>query len=470
MNATSPDDRPATLVLDVGKTNVKVLVTTKRGEVRDVVRMDSPSKPGPPYRHLDTELIWEWLIATLADLALSHPFDAIVTTTHGCTAALVDETDLVLPILDYEADVPAEVNRAFEPLIPPFAETQTPDLPQGLNYARQLFWLQSEFAEEFSRVRQVLMYPQYWGWKLAGVAASEVTSVGCHTHLWHPGQRDFTSLVDQQGWRELFPPMRSAYEPLGPLSPDVADGAGVKTECTVFTGVHDSNANYALYLRERREPFSLVSTGTWMVMMSPRLPLARLDQARDTMALVDVEGNAVPTARYMGGRDYELLTDGAGATTTFTAADLRHIIDARSMVLPSMTPGGPFMDRNPESRTLGPEPETPAQIAARATLYVALMTTVSCRLLETDGDLIIDGGFANNTWFCRLMASLAGHERCLINLNSQGTALGAGMLTAWEEADTEWPLELQAVEPFDSPELRGYAADWEGAVEAHCSD
>ena len=128
------------------------------------------------------------------------------------------------------------------------------------------------------------------------------------------------------------------------------------------------------------------------------------------------------------------------------------------------------MDRNPESRTLGPEPETPAQIAARATLYVALMTTVSCRLLETDGDLIIDGGFANNTWFCRLMASLAGHERCLINLNSQGTALGAGMLAAWDAADAEWPLELRPVEPFDGPELRGYAQEWAAAVEEHCSD
>ena len=468
MNTSSHDDGLATLVLDVGKTNVKVLAMTKGGAVREVVRMDSPSKPAPPYPHLDTELIWHWLIRTLADLARSHPFDAIVTTTHGCTAALVDETELVLPILDYEAEVPEEVNEAFAPLIPPFEQTQTPDLPQGLNYARQLYWLQSEFADEFARVRQVLMYPQYWGWRLTGVAASEVTSVGCHTHLWHPGRRDYTGLVDEQGWRELFPPMRAAFEPLGPLSSEVAAAAGVTTECTVYTGVHDSNANYALYLRGRSEPFSLVSTGTWMVIMSPRLSLARLDRARDTMALVDVEGNAVPTARYMGGRDFELLTDHAGATTAFTETDLRQIIDARSMVLPSLTPGGPFMDRSPESATLGPEPSTAAGIAARATLYVALMTTVSCHLLETDGDLIIDGGFTNNTWFCRLMASLAGHERCLINLNSQGTALGAGMLTAWDAVDAEWPLDLRPVEPFDSPELRRYAQDWEAAVEERC--
>jgi L-fuculokinase len=30
------------------------------------------------------------------------------------------------------------------------------------------------------------MYPQYWAWRLCGAAASEATSLGCHTDLWHP--------------------------------------------------------------------------------------------------------------------------------------------------------------------------------------------------------------------------------------------------------------------------------------------
>jgi sugar (pentulose or hexulose) kinase len=458
----STDNQPATLVLDIGKTNVKVLVMSKQGAVLEVLKTENSSQPAPPYLHLDPSAAWEWLLEAITTLAKSHRIDAIVTTTHGCAAALVDGNDLVLPVMDYEAEPPADVNREFEPLIPAFEETQTPDLPQSLNLARQLFWLQREFPEEFARTREILNYPQYWGWRFSGVAANEVTSVSCHTYLWHPGNQDFTDLTDAQGWRDLFPPMRKAYEPLGSVKPDVAEVTGLPPDCRVFTGVHDSNANFALYLRGYRRPFSLVSTGTWVVIMNPRTPLNELDQDRDTMAITDVEGHPLPTARYMGGRDFELLTEGQGAATEFTETDVLSILKSQSMILPSLTPGGPYMER--KSEMTGPEPRTPAETAARATLYIALMTTVSCRLMQTDGDLIIDGGFTNNTWFCRLLAALTGHERCMINTDSQGTAVGAGMLASWDLPESEWPLQLQEIEPFNHPELTRYAEAWDAAL------
>ncbi len=461
MTATT-ENGAATLVLDIGKTNSKLLVMSKRGEVLGVLKTDSSALKGLPYLHLDTGRVWSWLLEAIAESVKSHCIDAIVTSTHGCTAALVDENDLVLPVMDYEVEVPEEVNRAFEPLIPPFRQTQTPDLPQGLNLARQLFWQQCAFPDEFSRVKNILMYPQYFGWRLSGVAAGELTSVGCHTHLWHPGRRDFTELVDTQGWRELFPPMRPAFEPLGPVVPEVARETGLPADCMVYPGVHDSNANFALYLRGHRTPFSLISAGTWVVIMSPRMPLDSLDPNRDTMAIVDVEGNPLPTARYMGGRDFELLTKGEGAGILFTEADLLHVIEQGSFVLPSLTPGGPFMGRKREMR--GSEPGKPAEAAARATLYVALMTAASCRLMRTDGELIIDGGFANNEWYCRLVAALTGHERCLVNPDSQGTAIGAGMLASWDLAEVDWPLQLREIEPFAHAELDRYRKTWEAAL------
>lgn len=451
---------PSTLVFDIGKTNLKVLVMSKRGVVLEVLKADNVSKAGPPYPHLDVARAWAWLLEAVSILARSHRIDGIVATTHGATAVLVDDNDdLVLPVMDYEAEVPGDIGREFASLIPSFDQTQTPDLPQGLNLGRQLFWQQCAFPEAFGRARKILTYPQYWGWRLAGVAAGEVTSLGCHTHLWQPGRGDFTALVDARGWRTLVPPVRAAFEPLGRISSQVVLETGLPDDCTVYTGIHDSNANFALYLRGHRRPFSLVSTGTWIMVMSPRMPLDRLDPARDTMAIVDVNGNPVPTARYMGGREFELLSRGKGAGTKFTESDLLSVLSRRSFIFPSLTPGGPFMGRR--NSTSGPEPGTPAESAAQATLYVALMTWASCRLMQTDGDLIIDGGFANNTWYCRLLASLAGHERTLVNLDSQGTAIGAGMLASWSLPESEWPLHLQEIEPFEHPELQRYAAAWE---------
>ena len=124
----STDNQPATLVLDIGKTNVKVLVMSKQGAVLEVLKTENSSQPAPPYLHLDPSAAWEWLLEAITTLAKSHRIDAIVTTTHGCAAALVDGNDLVLPVMDYEAEPPADVNREFEPLIPAFEETQTPEI------------------------------------------------------------------------------------------------------------------------------------------------------------------------------------------------------------------------------------------------------------------------------------------------------------------------------------------------------
>ena len=456
--------QPCTLVLDVGKTNVVLLLMDKAGTILDTARLRNQSLEGPPYPHVDTEKIWQFLLEAAADFAANHVIDAIVPTTHGCTAALVSADGLVLPIVDYETEVPDEAATAFCDVAPTFAETQSPNLPAGLNLGRHLFWLQRDFPEAFYSAECLLTYPQYWAWRLCGVTASEITSIGCHAHLWDPRKRCFSSLVERQGWTHLFPPLQPAYAALGSLRPELATQTGLSADCRVYNGIHDSNSAYCLYLKGRSAPFSLVSTGTWVVMISPRLPLDRLNEERDTLAFVDLMGEPVPAARYMGGREFEILTSQAGDSREFSEADLRKVIAEQSMLLPSYAPGGPFMGR--QGSTLGPEPHTDGETLARVTLYCALMTATSTRMLEMDGDLMIDGGFVNNELYCRLLATLAGCDQCFVNHETEGTAVGAGMLPAWEAEDVESPLQLGRVERFDDPALRAYIERWQCAVES----
>jgi len=453
----------STLVLDVGKTNVKILVMSKAGAVLDTEKLDNKSLDGPPYPHPDIERIWQWLLATTTHFANQYTIDAIVPTTHGCTAALVCDDELVLPILDYETEIPDDTTETFAAVAPTFAETQSPNLPAGLNLSRQLFWLQREFPQQFSRTQWILTYPQYWAWRLCGVAASEITSVGCHGHLWNPQQRSFSTLVDRQDWRRLFPPLKPAYAALGPIRPEIAHTTGLPPTCQVYNGIHDSNAAYSLYLRGHAKPFSLVSTGTWVIMISPRLPLSSLNEHRDMLALVDLRGEPVPTGRYMGGREFEILSQEVGSDKTFTEADLRSVIAKRSFLLPSFAPGGPFMGR--QGSTLGPQLETPGEILARATLYLTLMTVTSTDMLAVDGDLMIDGGFVNNPWYCRLLATLAGCPRCFMNHQTEGTAVGAGMLASWHDNDMQWPLHLTPIDPFEDPGLAAYVEQWQQTID-----
>src|SRR6202000_2707319 len=76
----------------------------------------------------------------------------------------------------------------------------------------------------------------------------------------------------------------------------------------VYCGIHDSNASLLAHLVERDPPFAVVSTGTWVVIFGVGGDLDHLDPARDTLANVDAYGNAGPSARFMGGREFEIIT------------------------------------------------------------------------------------------------------------------------------------------------------------------
>ena len=104
----------------------------------------------------------------------SRTIRAIVPTSYGSTAALVNQADLVLPILDREATPPAPIAAAYAEVAPWFEECHCPIDPAGLTLGRQLFWLSHAFPDEFGRARWILPFAQYWAWGLTGVPAGAV--------------------------------------------------------------------------------------------------------------------------------------------------------------------------------------------------------------------------------------------------------------------------------------------------------
>ena len=106
----------ATIVLDIGKTNVKLVLLDDAGAVLAEQRSPNTIVREGPYPHHDTERIWKWMLDGMRDFAQMTPVGAIVPVTHGATAALVDEEGLVLPVLDYEYELPMVLmNRHLHP-------------------------------------------------------------------------------------------------------------------------------------------------------------------------------------------------------------------------------------------------------------------------------------------------------------------------------------------------------------------
>ncbi|MFO1055677.1 MAG: hypothetical protein U1E53_01770 [Dongiaceae bacterium] len=332
-------------VLDIGKTNLKLVVVDAAG--RTLYRASRPNTPlaGPPYPHADVEGILGWYLEALAATPDRGAIDTLVPVTHGCTAALLAGDRLALPVLDYEHDGPEATGAAFAAAADPFAESRSPTLPVGFTLGRQIYWQARAFADAFAGVSDILMYPQYWSWRLSGVKASEVTSLGCHTGLWRPAARDYSRLVEREGWRPRMPKLRPAWEPLGPLLPAIAAATGLSPRCRVLCGVHDSNASYLAHLATRRAPFAVLSSGTWLIIMAAGGDLARLDANRDMLANVDVNGDPVPTARFMGGREFAAVAgpDSAGVEPDLAVA--ARLIARGTMALPASRRRAAFIGR-----------------------------------------------------------------------------------------------------------------------------
>ncbi len=441
----------AAAVLDIGKTNVKLIAFSRDGEILGQMRHPQHAVTENGLRVLDVEGIAGWLATALAELRRRHDLSGIMISTHGCACALLaDDNTLAAPIFDYEQEIPAEANAEFARVAPPFSETYSPDLPGGLNMGRSIFFQEWADPTLAARVRHILTYPQYWTWRLSGALASEISFLGCHSQMWNPLAGRFSSLAVSRGWAEKFLPFALAGALVGER-----DGLGV------HNGVHDSNAAFYYYKSLGFSRFTLISTGTWVIIFNPDCPLDRLDPARDMLANVTVDGEPVVTIRFMGGREYDLIS--GQARQEVSAEMLGRAIARDQMALPTFAAGGPFPAR--AGRLVGPAPESAAERAAIATLYVAMMMAQSLDLVSSSGDIILDGGLALNGALCATLAALRSGQSLYRSTNAEGTAMGAAALAFRALGRTSvFPRDVGKVEPWAPPGLAGYYARWRERV------
>jgi sugar (pentulose or hexulose) kinase len=368
------------------------------------------------YTALDTDGIEHWLAETLRRFAGIAAIGAIIPVCHGAALTVVRGDRLACPPLDYEEPMPATLRRDYDALRDPFADSGSPALPGGLNLGAQLFRLEALFPGLLDGDEIIMPWAQYWSWLLCGVAATEVSSLGCHSDLWRPAAGAPSRLAEARGWARHFAPLARAGDRLGTLTEAWAARTGLDTDVAIHCGLHDSNAALiaARAFAELAEvEATILSTGTWFVAMrSPArghaVDARGLDEARDCLINIDVDGRPVPSARFMGGREIEILTDagridGAADQAAIVAA-IPAVLAAGAMVLPSFAPGfGPFPD-GPGRWIAEPSDET-ARRAAVA-LYVALVADVSLELIGSSGPILVEGRFADAQAFVRALAAL----------------------------------------------------------------
>lgn len=454
MQATPCD---ALIVLDIGKTNVKLALVDAGGKLLAEQRRPNTIRTDGPYPHHDTDGIWEWMLATCRGFAGRARITAIVPVTHGATAALVDDDGLVLPVLDYEAALPGVDYAAVRPS---YADTCSPLLPAGLNLGRQLVWLQQQYPDRFARARHILMYPQYWAWRLCGVAAGEATSLGCHTDLWNPVRQDYSPLVARMGWQDKLPPVAPPWAVLGVLRPEVAAATGLAPGCEVLCGIHDSNASLVRYLDKdgATAPGTVLSTGTWVIAAAFGVALDGLREDADMLANTNALGQPVACMRFMGGREFGAIAGEQSTGCTF--AQLEALIARGTLAVPCFAGGGgPFAGR--DGWIDGPPPVDAGERFALATLYCVLMTDYCLDALGARGPISVEGSFTANPWYGALLASLRPQQQVSYSDDASGTTCGGWLLRYRDGAALS---ERLAQAPQPAAGLDAYRAAWRAAL------
>lgn len=446
-------------VFDVGKTNAK-LALVDLSDLSEIAVLTRPNTvlPGPPYPHYDVEGHWEFLLESLAGFQREHGVDAIVTTTHGAACALIGaDGRLAAPVLDYEHPGPDETADSYDAIRPPFEETGAPRLAGGLNLGAQIHWqFQSEPGLR-ERTKHIVTYPQYWGFRLTGNAACDVSSLGAHTDFWNATDRCLSALADRLGIVGKLAPVTPSDAVLGPILPEIAARTGLQPGTPVHCGIHDSNASLLPHLLRHKPPFSVVSTGTWISVMAVGGEKIALDPGRGTLMNVNALGDPVPSALYMGGREFELVDGGRGAEPT--NGDINRVLSSQTMLMPALvTQSGPFAGR--ASRWIGSEPEKGSgERNVAASFYVALVTAECLRLVGHRGPVIVEGPFARNPAFRLMLAAATGSEVRVME-GATGTSQGAALLVRGDPGPEQIAVVQQPPGGERGALLGGYASRW----------
>ena len=134
----------------------------------------------------------------------------------------------------------------------PFAARARRSCPRASAWAPSSIGRRRAFPRHSRGVSDILLLPQYWAWRLSGVKATEVTSLGAHTPSLAARARDgcrtwCIGAGGSGGSRPCAAPGRRwvrsgpSWRRLPVCPPD----------CRVLAGIHDSNASYLPHLVAR---------------------------------------------------------------------------------------------------------------------------------------------------------------------------------------------------------------------------
>lgn len=435
---------PVTAIFDIGKTNKKFFLFDKEfNEIHQQYQQFELIQDDDGYPCEDLQSVMLWMKKTFEGVLKSAEYEVQALNFSGYGASMVQldkEGKPATPLYNYIKPFPQEILDAY------YAqyggeeqnnlETASPTLGM-LNSGLQLYWLKKQKPHLFQKIKTSLHFPQYLSYFFSNKTVSEPTSIGCHTKLWDFERNQYHRWTADEGIDRLFPeivPTTTTFE-------TSFDGQSVR----VGVGIHDSSSALVPYLKKIKEPFILISTGTWSITVNPFTdePLTLDELRKDCLKFLSVHGKPVKAARLFLGNEMAHQIRKLDEVFHKEHSYYKNIT-LNSNFLKQVEKGAmdyffyPETIKNPLSEeVLKTNRWNPRIFSTYEEAYhhlvwglVALQKASLELVIGKTGvkHIIIDGGFVNNELFIKMLQhQLPGYE---LSVSSQplGSALGAAMV------------------------------------------
>lgn len=427
---------PVVAIFDVGKTNKKLFLFDENYRVvfeRSARFIETVDEDGDSCENLDSLRLS--VFDSLREVFSNPKFEvkAINFATYGASLVYIDKDGKALTSLqNYLKSYPEDLKNTFyqkyggEVLFA--AQTASPVL-DSLNSGMQFYRLKKEKPEIFKQVAYALHLPHYLSFLISGKAFSDKTNLGCHTNFWDFGKDDYHHWLKEEGLLDKMAPI----VPSNHVSPANFPGSNY----SVGVGLHDSSAALIPYLKSFKEPFVLLSTGTWSISLNPfnQQPLTAEELNQDVLSYMQYEGKAVKASRLFAGFAYEQQTKRIAAHFGCDAIMFRNLDFVAAIAKP-------FMDdqsKNKEDnwRSLSFETRDLNEFKNEIEAYYQLMVELVLQQyhstkLVLNGTAVkrifVDGGFSKNMVFMNLLAAIFPDMEVYAAHMPQATAIGAALV------------------------------------------
>lgn len=425
-------------IFDIGKTNKKLLLFNKEYKLvyEDSVQLaEITDEDGFPCE--DVEALTDWIVQTFRNILRDARWQVLGVNFSGYGATMVflgADRKVNAPLYNYLKPFSPELRKQFYDKYGgelSFSQDTASPVLGNLNSGMQLYRLKYERPGLFGKIRHALHLPQYLSFILTNTLCSDMTSIGCHTNLWDFRYGRYHAWVHEEGVEEKLAPIRSCNEIGGHWHGGIPIGIGL----------HDSSAALIPYLVSFREPFLLLSTGTWCISLNPfnQTQLTEEELKQDCLCYISYEGKPVKAARLFAGYEHEKFTKELAARFEKPADYFRQVAYSSALVKKFSSLVSVEMGQADTSmvQPSGFGSRDLAEFSSYEEAYHQLMIDIigqqvhSTNLVLTGTNvrkIFVDGGFSNNPLYMQLLADAFPGMEVYAASVPQASALGAALV------------------------------------------